>query len=207
LVNHYYAHRVDPVLTWAADRVGFSPNGATLLSLLAGLGAALTIGCGQYVAAAVLLQLHHLTDGVDGNLARYHKRCTEFGRRFDILSDQLVRLALVLSLALVADVPSWVAGAMIATVYIDLALVHWVVVPFSKRRPLVHSRWKRWFMERGLLPAFDIFTIYLVVSMCLLLGSPEAAVVLVATMKTLDWGYRLYEVALTARLDRRQATD
>lgn len=55
-------------------------------------------------------------------------------------------------------------------------------------------------MDRGLMPGFDIFTLYLVISICLLFQSPEAAVVLVAILKTIDWAYRLYECAATAIL-------
>lgn len=197
-VNRYYAHRIDPILTWAADRLGLSPNVVTLLSLLCGLGAALSVLRGQYAPAAVLLQIHHLLDGVDGNLARYHQRCTEFGRRFDIFTDQSVRFALFVSLAYVADVPGWLAWGMLATVYLDLAIVHFVILPYARRYELVRDRWKRWFMDRGLMPGFDIFTIFLIVSLCLLAGSPEAAVLLVAVLKTLDWSYRLYEIAHTA---------
>lgn len=199
LVNRYYAHRVDPVLTRLADLAGLSPNAVTLISLAAGLAAAAAVLQHAYPLAALGIQLHHLLDGVDGNLARAHDRCSEFGRRLDILSDQVVNLALFASLAYVAALPAWVAWGMLATLYLDLALVHLVITPCARRHPLQRSRWKQWFMDRGLMPAFDIFTIYLVVSLCLLLRSPETAVVLVLILKTLDWSYRLYECARSRR--------
>lgn len=206
-VNRYYAHRVDPVLTWLADRAGLSPNLVSLLSLAVGLGAAQALLAGQFTLAAVGIQLHHLLDGVDGNLARAQDRCTEFGRRLDGVTDQTVRLALFASLAHVADVPGWLAWAMLATLYVDLLLVRLVITPCARRAPLVRDRWKQWFMDRGLLPAFDIFTLYLVTTVCLFLQNPAAAVWLVAVLKTLDWLYRLYECGRTRRrLSRRAPT-
>ena len=201
-VNRYYAHRIDPLCTWVADHMGLSPNAVTLLALSAGLGAGLAIGYGHYLLAALLIQLHHLLDGVDGNLARYHQRCSAFGQRLDRFSDQVVRLSVFVSLAWVADVPAWLAWGMLATIYLDLAVVQWLILPYARRQPLVRDRWKQWFMDRGMMPAFDIFTLYLIVTLCLLAHSPEIAVVLVAVLKTLDWNYRLYEVVRTA-LTRR----
>ena len=152
---------------------------------------------GSYPAAAVFIQLHHLLDGVDGNLARTYDRCTDFGRRLDIYSDQAVNLALFASLAYVAEVPPWLAVSMLATLYIDLLLVRLFIGPFSQHHTLIRDRWKQWFMDRGLMPAFDIFTIYLFTSVCLLFETPETAVVLITISKTLDWLYRLYECART----------
>lgn len=198
-INRFYAHKIDPVLTLLADRAGISPNVATSLSLLAGITAAWSIWTGYLVPAALLIQIHHLIDGVDGNLARFHNRCSEFGKRFDIFTDQSVRLVIFLSLATASDGPNWLAVAMLLTVYIDVVVVALIVTPYARRHPLVRSRWKQWFMDRGLMPGFDIFTIYFIVSICLFLGSPESAVMLVAVLKTVDWSYRLWECGVTAK--------
>jgi phosphatidylglycerophosphate synthase len=198
-INYYYAHRLDPLLTWLADRCGCSPNGATLLSLCAGLGAASALLAHQFILAALLIQGHHLLDGVDGNLARVHQRCTEWGRRFDLATDQSVRFALFVALAWVAPVPVSLSIAMILTIYIDLALVLFVFSPCARRYPLYRQSWKQWFLDRGLLPGFDIFTLYAVISLCLLAQAPDVAVVLVTIFKTSDWLYRAWECLMTIR--------
>lgn len=196
-INRFYAHPLDTLLTWVADRLGCSPNCATALSAAAGLAAAGTLAAHWFIAAALLIQLHHLLDGVDGNLARAQGRSSTIGKRLDQLSDQLVRLALFVSLALVSHVPIWLAIAMLATLYLDIALVAWVITPCARRRTLIRARWKQWFMDRGLMPGFDIFTLYALISLCLLLQAPALAVLLVTVLKTLDWSYRLWECART----------
>jgi phosphatidylglycerophosphate synthase len=192
-INRYYAHPVDTLLTWVADRLGVSPNLATAFSAAAGVAAAGALAAHWFVAAALLLQLHHLLDGVDGNLARYQGRSSTLGKRLDQLSDQLVRLTFFVALVLVAHVPAWLGLAMLATLYLDIALVAWVITPCARRHPLIRARWKQGFMDRGLMPGFDIFTIYALVSLCLLVQAPVLAVVLVTLLKTLDWSYRLWE--------------
>ena len=197
-INRFYAHKIDPILTLIADRAGLSPNAATVFSLLAGISAAWSIWKGSFVIAALLIQTHHLIDGVDGNLARYYNRCSEFGKRFDIFTDQVVRFAIFISLAITSDVPNWLAWAMLLTVYLDVGVVALIVTPYGKRNALLRSRWKQWFMDRGLMPGFDIFTIYFIISVCLLLESIQSAVILVTVLKTLDWSYRLWECIVTA---------
>lgn len=196
-INRYYAHPVDTLLTALADRLGCSPNLATALSAGAGLAAATAVLVGAFIPAALLIQLHHLLDGVDGNLARYQGRCSNIGKRLDQISDQLVRLAIFVALALAAHVPIGLELLMLATIYLDLVLVAWVILPCAKRYPLIRARWKQWFMDRGLMPGFDIFTLYALISLCLLFQLPAVAVVLVTLLKTLDWSYRLWECAHT----------
>ncbi len=73
-INRYYAHLIDPFFTkWAHD-IGLSPNAVTTLALIAGLGCGVCLLSGSYVTAALLLQLHHILDGADGNRARLTER-------------------------------------------------------------------------------------------------------------------------------------
>lgn len=198
-VNYYYAHRIDPVVTYIFDKLGFSPNGITALSLFIGSYAALFIIAEQFTLAALFIQLHHLLDGADGNLARVQEKTTQFGKWFDITVDQIVRLLILLALAYAAEVPAWLSIVMVLTFYIDIILVHTIILPCSRKRPLIRSRWKQWFLDRGLMPGFDIFTIYFIISILLLVSMPGSAVILITIMKTSDWLYRLYEVFITNR--------
>ncbi|WPL17588.1 CDP-diacylglycerol-serine O-phosphatidyltransferase [Thiorhodovibrio winogradskyi] len=196
-INRYYAHPVDTLLTWVADRLGCSPNLATALSAAAGLAAAVALAAHWFIGAALLIQLHSLLNGVDGNLARHRGQSSTIGKRLDQLGDQLVRLVLFIVLVLVAHVPAWLGLAMLTTLYLDIALVTWVITPCAQGRPLIRARWKQWFMDRGLMPGFDIFTLYAVISLCLLVQAPVLAVILVTVFKTLDWSYHLWECART----------
>jgi len=48
-INHYYAHRIDIILTWLADCAGLSPDLVTSLSLFVGLSAAFLISIEAWV--------------------------------------------------------------------------------------------------------------------------------------------------------------
>jgi hypothetical protein len=86
---------------------------------------------------------------------------------------------------------------MFFTFYIDVLIIHWLVLPYARRHPLVRSPWKVWFMDRGLMPAFDIFTMYFLVSICLVAQNPTLAVYFIVVLKTLDWSYRVWECIKT----------
>jgi len=75
-INKFYAHLIDPFFTWAAFRLGASPNQVTLLSAFVGFIAVVCILNQAWWQAALLIQLHHFLDGADGNLARLTDRCT-----------------------------------------------------------------------------------------------------------------------------------
>jgi hypothetical protein len=101
------------------------------------------------------------------------------------------------SLAYASDVHQLLIAMMFLTLILDIVLVRFVITPFARRRGLVRQPWKQRLMDRGLMPAFDIFTIYFVVSLCLVFSSVDLAIWLVAILKTVDWGYRCYEVLRT----------
>jgi phosphatidylglycerophosphate synthase len=84
------AHLV--VLALAPLRV--PPPIVVLASTAGGLAAAVELGRGQLVLAAVLVQLKTVLDNADGQLARLTGRVTAFGRYLDSECDLLVNAAL-----------------------------------------------------------------------------------------------------------------
>jgi phosphatidylglycerophosphate synthase len=71
----------------------------------AGLAAALELGRGSLLAAALLIQLKTLLDNADGQLARLTGRTSAFGRYLDSEVDLLVNAALLTALAQVTGHP------------------------------------------------------------------------------------------------------
>jgi phosphatidylglycerophosphate synthase len=193
-INRFYAHKVDLVLTWAADRLGLSPNFVTLISMACGVGAGFAIYQGFFIIGAVLIQAHHLLDGVDGNLARANKQCSDFGKWLDIVSDQLTRLSILVGLGFASGANIILVSALFFTFYFDLFIVHFYINPKIQKYGVKRQRWKEWFMSHGLMPGFDIFTLYFLISIFLLLNQPWVALISILILKTIDWGYRLYEI-------------
>ncbi|MDP6978757.1 MAG: CDP-alcohol phosphatidyltransferase family protein [Myxococcota bacterium] len=197
-VNRYYAHLLDPFLTkWAHD-FGLSPNAVTTLGLFAGLGCAVALLNGSFLAAAALLQLHHLLDGADGNLARLTDRCTESGARYDQWSDRTTRIAVFGALAWAAPVSSTWALAFLTILVLDHIVVHAFILPFMSTVSLKRARWKAWFLDRGLIPGFDHFTLFFLVSACAVVGRLDLAIYFGTSLKALDVGYRLWECLKSA---------
>ncbi len=95
-------------------RLNVSPPAVVLANAAVGLLAALAIGRGQLIGAAVLLQLKTLLDNMDGQLARATGRVTLAGRYLDTLADLLVNAALFAALGYVTGQPVLAAVSFVA---------------------------------------------------------------------------------------------
>lgn len=196
-VNRYYAHLIDPFFTKLVYDLRMTPNMVTILTGLIGVAAGAAFLFRQWLLGAVLLQLHHFLDGADGNLARLTNRCTPFGAKLDQISDGIVKLVLFICLAISADVALWAKILLPLSIWFDLWIVHYVILPFARKHPLKRARWKKWFLDRGIIPGFDIFTIYFLISLSALTGWLDEAIYAIIILKNLDWLYRLWECVKT----------
>jgi archaetidylinositol phosphate synthase len=79
-----------------------------------GLAAALSLGQGRFLLAAVLVQLKTVLDNADGQLARLSDRITTFGRYLDSELDLLVNAALFAALAWSTSRPVLAAAGFVA---------------------------------------------------------------------------------------------
>lgn len=199
-INRYYAHLIDPFFTKIVYDLRLSPNFVTIISGSLGVGSGIAFLLDQWILAAILLQLHHLVDGADGNLARLTNQCSEFGAKLDQWVDQIVRFVLFVSIALVVDVPLFVKILFMATIYIDIVVIHRYVLPFAKKNGLHRARWKQWFLSKGIIPGFDIFFIYFLISLFAIIGELNILLYVVILGKNLDWIYRVWECVKTSKL-------
>jgi archaetidylinositol phosphate synthase len=104
------AHAV--VLALAPLRV--PPPAVVLASTASGIAAAVELGRGHLVAAALLVQLKTVLDNADGQLARLTGRVTAFGRYLDSECDLLVNAALFAALGLRTGRPAAAAAGFAA---------------------------------------------------------------------------------------------
>jgi phosphatidylglycerophosphate synthase len=105
------------VVPWLS-RLRVPPQAVVLANGLAGLGAALAVARGEFVVAALLLQLKTVLDNADGQLARVTGRVTLTGRYLDTAVDLVVNAALFAALGRLTDRP-WLA----LTAFLALTLV------------------------------------------------------------------------------------
>jgi phosphatidylglycerophosphate synthase len=80
----------------------------------AGMAAAVELGRGSLLAAALLVQLKTLLDNADGQLARLTGRTSAFGRYLDSEVDLLVNAALFAALAWTTGSPALTLAGLIA---------------------------------------------------------------------------------------------
>jgi len=120
-VATFLSRPVARLLTPVALRLGLTPNGVTLVSVLLGLLAAGAFATGSWpwlVVGAVLLQSSLVVDCVDGDVARYRRAFTPTGAWLDASTDRLKEFACYGGLAWGAGTgrTAWALAAVMLTV-------------------------------------------------------------------------------------------
>jgi phosphatidylserine synthase len=119
----FFLRRVSKLLTWAAVKVGATPNQVTIASFAIGLYAAFLFAQGDtwsLIGGAILLQVSIIVDCVDGEIARYTRKFSELGAWLDAITDRVKEYALFLGLAYGAFVHNgqnlWVLAAILMAI-------------------------------------------------------------------------------------------
>jgi archaetidylinositol phosphate synthase len=94
---------------------------------LTGIAAAVALGRGSFVVAAILVQLKTLLDNADGQLARLTGRTSSFGRYLDSEVDLLVNAALFAALG-------WTTGRVVLAIAGFVALTSVLSLNFNVER-------------------------------------------------------------------------
>jgi phosphatidylglycerophosphate synthase len=119
----FFLRRVSKLLTWAAVKIGATPNQVTTASFAIGLYAAYLFAQGDtwsLVGGAILLQVSIIVDCVDGEIARYTRKFSELGAWLDAITDRVKEYAVFLGLAYGAFVHNgqnmWVLAAILMAI-------------------------------------------------------------------------------------------
>jgi archaetidylinositol phosphate synthase len=108
-------------------RLRVPPPAVVIVAGAAGLAAAVELGRGSLIAAALLVQLKTLLDNADGQLARLTGRTSAFGRYLDSELDLLVNAALFAALG-------WTSGQPILALAGFIALTSVLSLNFNVER-------------------------------------------------------------------------
>jgi phosphatidylglycerophosphate synthase len=138
LYSEAVSQRLGAVIALAGHRLGLAPTVLTLLNLVFGLAASVTVialapraAAGAAPAWAVGLfalvawQIAYAFDCADGQLARVTGRTSTAGARLDILCDVAAQIGLVAALSAVAvayrpTTPVWLVAAFVGTWMVNL---------------------------------------------------------------------------------------
>ena len=106
-------------------KTGITPNQISVLSTVIGLVGASFFFSGEYfylILGGILIHIHSIVDGCDGEVARLKLRQTKYGGWLDSVLDRYVDAAIILGLAygywsITGDVTIWIIGffALIGT--------------------------------------------------------------------------------------------
>lgn len=83
-----YTHNTLNSVAGFLDRLGIKPNLLTILGVFGHLLAAGLIGLGFFISGALILLFFGLFDALDGALARFQKKASDFGAFLDSVCDR-----------------------------------------------------------------------------------------------------------------------
>jgi phosphatidylserine synthase len=119
----FFLRRVSKLLTWAAVKIGATPNQVTIASFAIGLYAAFLFAQGDtwsLIGGAILLQVSIIVDCVDGEIARYTRKFSELGAWLDAITDRVKEYAVFLGLAYGAFIQNgqnlWILAAVLMAI-------------------------------------------------------------------------------------------
>jgi len=126
--------RLSKPLTAFSVKFGISPNLITFISLLVGFYAAYLFSQSQYLAGAIFFQLSLIIDCSDGEVARYTRKFSDFGRWFDASTDRVKEYLVYASLAYSAGEKWWIFAIALMTLQTIRHLSDYTFAAISQER-------------------------------------------------------------------------
>jgi len=119
-----------PLIHFAHERIGLSPNQVSTGGFIIGLLAAALVALGHVLAGLLLMALSQIIDGVDGGIARRYNLRTSKGAYLEAVYDRLNELTMFLALAYIGKA----SFTMALLAFLAIMLVT-IVEPKSKFDP------------------------------------------------------------------------
>jgi phosphatidylglycerophosphate synthase len=190
-----------PAMTAAARvlaRAGIGANRITVLGFAIGLGAALAIALGAYLAGAALILLSRLCDALDGAVAR-QTQTTDAGGFLDIALDFLFYASIPLAFAIAQPEANALPAALLLTAFMGTSSSFLAFAAFATKRGMASLDWpdKSIYFLGGLTEATE--TLALFMAMCLWpqhfapLAYGFAVLCAITTASRIWWGWRAFQ--------------
>ncbi len=164
MLDGWARKRIDPALDAIGGRLaraGVSANAVTLAAFAVGVGAAIAIAQGYFLAGLVLLLISRLGDGLDGAVARVRGK-TDLGGYLDIVLDFAFYGAIPLGFVLADPAANAVAGAvLLLSFYVNGSSFLAYAVMAEKRKLQGQARGeKSLFFTTGLAEATETLIVF-----------------------------------------------
>lgn len=96
----------------------------------------------RWVAAFILFVVAGVSDAVDGFIARHFDMRSEFGAYIDPLADKSLLVSIYVALAVVGDIPGWLAIVVVSrdAMIVAAVLLSWVMSRPVEIKPIMVSK-------------------------------------------------------------------
>lgn len=176
---------------------GLGANQMTVLGFGIGIGAAMLIANGYFIAAAATILLSRLCDGLDGAIAR-RTHATDAGGFLDIALDFVFYASIPLAFALADPARNALAAALLLAAFCGTMSSFLAFAVIAAKRKMDDLAWpdKSFYFLGGLTEATETLACFL--AMCVwpqhfpILACVYAAMCAVTTATRIWWGWRAF---------------
>jgi phosphatidylglycerophosphate synthase len=182
--------QIDPALDWIGGgvaKIGVSANHVTLAGGVIGIGAAVCIAHGHWLAGLSLVLANRILDGLDGAIAR-HTKPTAWGGYLDSLADYIFYIAVPLGFAWANADNAWPALLLVSSFTLT-AVSFLALAAILAGRDMGHAQ-KSFTYTTGLMEGGE--TIAAFILMCIFPQHFPALATIFAALCLLTVGQRLW---------------
>lgn len=103
IIDRYIIRKISGLITWFLVKTPVTPNQVTIISLILGIVSAAFFSHGAHTCTIIAGMFYFVStvfDQCDGEVARFRRMESDFGRVFDIIVDSIVNAAIVIGITI-----------------------------------------------------------------------------------------------------------
>ncbi|MGR3294503.1 MAG: CDP-alcohol phosphatidyltransferase family protein [Candidatus Scalindua sp.] len=103
IIDRYIIRKISGLITWFLVKTPVTPNQVTIISLILGIVSAAFFAHGAHTCTIIAGMFYFVStvfDQCDGEVARFRRMESDFGRIFDIIVDSIVNAAIVIGITI-----------------------------------------------------------------------------------------------------------
>jgi phosphatidylglycerophosphate synthase len=176
--------------------ISIHPNAVSIAALVVGLLSALAVSQQAYLAGLALWLMNRILDGLDGVVARTHRKQSDFGGYLDLFLDTIVYLAVPLAFVVASPSITNLGAALILLASYYLNTISWTILSalLEKRRLQPANRLTSLEMPTGLIEGAETIVFYAAFHLLPGYVAPlfwlMAALVVFTAGQRIVWAYR-----------------
>lgn len=212
IINRNYRYILEIIYTFFAipvikvlAKTIITPNMITLSNLLLLVITCCLLFCNKYIyLAAILILSYYFLDTLDGGLARYSGKTTEFGAKLDRFTDAISYNMLIICCGLGRVSINLILILVALHNFYSIATTYYILPNLEEIKGFRRFGLKKFFMNRGIILGVDVSLLGSLLAIAICTNKSIFIYKLLITLYIIDLIYRVLELWINMYLDRKR---